>query len=339
MQLQTSRGFREKIAGELLGFAWGQWSQLGVFAPSQRNDRWAADPEALLIFTFEIGRRDPRLLDEVLDWLLTNERLISIQRLRNLARDSDDRQLVEAAIGWVARWQPKSRFTPREAHTSPGEPEPLFRGLGREVRNLDPAFLAFGFLKPDTDPSRKSQPPDTTRPINFAFRLRLLFGVGSRAEVLRYLISNPVPDPSAQMVADAAGFAKRNINETLTALTGSNVVTAFELGNEHRYSLDRPLWGQLFGFQPNTWPGHRDWPRLLHGVRRLNRWLDNPRLDDLSPYMLASEARDLLEELEPTFAATDVPRPLDVVRPGEQYWQTFTERVEQIIATFNTWSA
>jgi hypothetical protein len=334
MQLET---FRETVGNELNAFAWEQWSQLGVFAPSHRNDRVAADPEALLVFTLEIGRRDPRLLDEMLDWLLTNERLISIQRLRNLATDDEDRRLVEAAIGWVARWQPKGRFAPRAAPASSDDSLPLFRTLAREVRNPDPAFLAVGLLKPDTDPSRKSQTPDTARPINFAFRLRLLFGVGSRAEVIRYLITNPAPDPSAQMIADAAGFAKRNINETLTALVASNLVTAFELGNEHRYSLNRAVWGQLFGFKPDTWPSSRDWPRLLQALRRFSRWLDDPRLDELSPYLLASEARTLMEDLEPAFAATDVPRPLAFALPGEQYWQTFTERAGQVIASLNTW--
>jgi len=334
MQLET---FRETVGNDLAAFAWEQWSQLGVFAPSHRSDRVAADPEALLVFTLEIGRRDPRLLDEVLDWLLTNERLISVQRLRNLATDSEDRQLVEAAIGWVARWLPKGRFTPRTTPTSSDQPAPLFRTLAREVRIPDSAFLAVGLLKPDTEPSRKSQAPDTARPINFAFRLRLLFGVGSRAEVIRHLITNPAPDPSAQMIADAAGFAKRNINETLTALTGSNLVSAFELGNEHRYSLDRALWGQLFGFKPDTWPGYRDWPRLLQALRRLSRWLADPRLDELSPYLLASEARTLMEELEPAFAATDMPRPLTLALPGEQYWQTFTERAGQIIESLDTW--
>jgi hypothetical protein len=335
MPLET---FKDAVSSELTAFAWEQWSQLGIFAPGHRNDRWAADPEALLVFTLEIGRRDPRLLDEVLDWLLTNERLISLQRLRNLATDNDDRRLVEAAIGWVARWQPKGRFTPRVPPSGNNdEPIPLFSGLAREVRNPDPAFLALGLLKPDTDPSHKSQTPDPTRPINFAFRLRLLFGVGSRAEVIRYLITNPAPDPSAQMIAEAAGFAKRNVNETLTALTSSGLVTAFELGNEHRYSLNRPLWGQLFAFTPDTWPAYRDWPRLLQALRRLSRWLEGPQLMHLSPYLLASEARTLMDELEPAFAATDVPPPTSFALPGDQYWQTFTERVQQITASLNTW--
>ena len=88
---------RDSVTTRLLGFAWDQWAQLGVFAPTSRRDQTAADPEALLLFTFEVGRSDPRLFDEVLDWLLANERLVSVQRLRNLCRDDDEvvRDLVE----------------------------------------------------------------------------------------------------------------------------------------------------------------------------------------------------------------------------------------------------
>lgn len=75
---------RETVRRELVGFAWDQWAQLGVFGHTERRDRATADPEALLLFTLEVGRDDPRLFDEVLDWLLTNQGLISVQRLRNL---------------------------------------------------------------------------------------------------------------------------------------------------------------------------------------------------------------------------------------------------------------
>lgn len=69
---------------------------MGVFARAERRDPWAIDPEALLLFTLEIGRDDPRLFDEVLDWLVVNERLVSVRRLRNLARDEADKALVGA---------------------------------------------------------------------------------------------------------------------------------------------------------------------------------------------------------------------------------------------------
>ncbi len=73
----------EHFQEQVLGFLWRQWSALGVAGPSQSVDRWMLDPEALLLATTSLGR-DPRLFDEVLDWLNTNGQFINLQRLQNL---------------------------------------------------------------------------------------------------------------------------------------------------------------------------------------------------------------------------------------------------------------
>lgn len=320
---------KDSVTTCLLGFAWDQWAQLGVFAPTNRRDQTAADPEALLLFTFEIGRSDPRLFDETLDWLLTNERLVSVQRLRNLCRDDDDRDLVEGALAWLGRQQPRSRpVPPRARERRATEPRPLFYDVARQVREPDEAFLTVGLLKPATEPSKKSQPPDPDTPINFAFRMRHLFGLGSRAEIVRYLVTAPVTDASALGIADAAAYAKRNINETLTSLVASRVVTTYEHGNERRYYLDRAMWGQFLRFDPAGWPTYRDWPRLLGAFRRLSRWLHDSRLDQLTPYMLASNAHTLMDELDSELALAGVPVPNMSSRAGEHYWSAFVEAIQ-----------
>lgn len=329
---------RDSVTARLTAFAWDQWGQLGVFAPTNRRDQMAADPEALLLFTFEIGRSDPRLFDETLDWLLTNERLLSIQRLRNLCRDDDDRDLVEGALLWVARQQGRSRFAPpRRREQRIDEPRSLFYDVA-QVREPDEAFLLQGLLKPTTPPSKKSQPPDPDTPINFAFRMRHLFGPGSRAEIVRYLVTASVTDASALVIADAAAYAKRNVNETLTSLVASRIVTAYEQGNERRYYLDRAMWGQFLRFQSNGWPMYRDWPRILGALRQVSRWLHDPAQDELTPYILASDARTLMTRLEPDLAPVGLAPAPGSALPGEGYWDTFVATVGRLLATLEpTW--
>ena len=82
----------------------------GGFREHDRRDTWAADPEALLLLTFEVGRGEPRLFEEVLDWMLVNERLLSVQRLRNRIVDDDDRRLVEAVLGWLGQNRRRARL-------------------------------------------------------------------------------------------------------------------------------------------------------------------------------------------------------------------------------------
>ncbi len=181
---------RDELGRRPADFLWSQWGQMGVLGGPARQDHWAADPEALLLLSFEVGRGEPRLLDQILDWLALNERLISVQRLRNPVRDEADRALVEAVLGWLGKRRRRARL---EAKTGPGErldqPEPFFRYSQLSVGDPDPAFLAQGFLKASSEPSRNSQHPNLNLPINFAFRLRALLGVSVRAEVVRVLLS------------------------------------------------------------------------------------------------------------------------------------------------------
>src|ERR1700744_3341131 len=100
---------RDRVSQGLLDFAWRQWAQVGVSATVEGADRWAVDPEALIVFTIGIGRRDPRLFDEMLDWMAVNHELRSTQRLRNLARRFPvPSALVAAVTAWTRQTAPES---------------------------------------------------------------------------------------------------------------------------------------------------------------------------------------------------------------------------------------
>ena len=151
----TVAELRDSVQRQLEAFAWDQWAQMGISAAPRRWDPWVADPEALLLLTFEVGRGEPRLLDEVLDWLATNQRLVGVQRLRNLAQDDADRALIEAVLGWLGEQRRRPRF---DAKASPSDrPQPFFRGMAVEVAEPDPAFLARGFLRTRPERSHGSQ--------------------------------------------------------------------------------------------------------------------------------------------------------------------------------------
>ena len=316
---------REHVRERALEFAWNSWAQMGVFATANVEDDRAADPEALLVFTLEVARRDPRLFDEVLDWLRENERLVSVQRLRNLCDDDRDRRVVDASLRWVSRFRANPRFGQEGKQHEHGPRETLFGGDVDEIWRPDPHFLELGLVRPYLEPSRKSARPDPTSPINFAFRMRLAFGVGSHAEILRFLLTVPAPDVSAQLVAEVVAFAKRNVGDTLDALVDAGIVSQVALSNERRYSIDKDAWAGVFRAQ--TAPGYREWPQLLRAVRRIIRWLEDPSVDDLSESMRASGARDLLARVEHDLLFAGIPV-LGKSLPGAKYWDGFAETVD-----------
>ncbi len=318
---------RAEVQPALVEFAWSQWAQMGVFASTDRRDDWAQDPEALLVFTLRVGRREPRLFDEVLDWLRLNGRLVSGRRLASLCPHGDvERPLVEAAVEWARAHGSSVQIADR--HLTKTDEEQLFENV--RVAKADEVFGSHGYLKPATEPSFNSREQDLRAPINLAFRLRQHFGLSSsRAEVVRFLLTSGVPDANALAIADAAGYAKRNVNETLSALVAAGDVERYTRGNEGRYSVDRARWADFLGVAPDHLPTYRDWPRLLLALRELDRWLDDPRLADLSDYMRASEARALMERLELTLTAAGVLVSRDGA--GADYWPTFEQNVSRLL--------
>lgn len=295
---------RARLGEGLLEFAWNEWAQMGLLASIRRTSRWAQDPEALILFTLEVARDDPRLFDELLDWLLVNESLLSARRLRAVCREPDDERLVDATLGWLARQ--RSRALPR-SHGEDVIPTPVFLGMATRVRRPDPAFAAAGWLRPVVKPSGNARRPDLLAPINVAFRLRELLGVSARAEVVRFLLTVEAPSARARVVADSAGFAKRNVHEALGALQAAGTVQRWTVGNEQRYEIDRAGWARLLGLSPDELPSERPWPQLLAGLRAVLRWLRrSDDLDQLSDYLRASQARDLLEAVRSDFAYAGV---------------------------------
>ena len=284
---------RDDVQKALADFLWDEWGQMGVSANTKRHDTWATDPEALLLLTFEVGRGEPRLFNEVLDWMLVNERLLSIQRLRNLATDEADQVLVESAVGWLGENHPRARLKPKPG--KPEDPQAFFRGSRRKISDPDPAFLAQGFMKPRSEPSGKSQAPNLVLPINLAFRLRLLLGVSVRAEVARVLLATDRPWMNAQELARSTAYAKRNVREAATSLASAGFVYSHSIGNENLFEASS-RWPDFLDIEL---PELKDWPQIFRGLRRLLRWLVDPGNHDLSDYMLMSSARTLVEEIEP----------------------------------------
>ncbi len=317
-----------RLDAGLREFAWDEWGQMGVLATPHRRSRWVQDPEALIVFSLEVGRDDPRLFDAVLGWMLVNERLLSVRRLRGMTQGGEDERLLSGALGWLSGRRPRARLAPRPSATAKEQvPESLFRGLSVPVRSPDPAFAAVGFVRPAIAPSDSGH-PDLRAPVNLGLRLRELLGVGARAEVVRFLLTVDAPFADAAAVARSAGFAKRNVHDALASLAAAGAVSRWTVGNQQRYAIDRAAWANLLGRGGDAFPRECAWPQLLPALITLRRALHDPALDDLSDYLRASRARDLLEQLRADLAGAGVPVGS---RPGLAAWDDLEALVEHLM--------
>jgi hypothetical protein len=320
---------RQRLSDQLVAFAWEQWAQMGLLATPHRRSPWAQDPEALIVFTLEIARAEPRLFDELLDWMLLNEPLLSVRRLRAMCIDETDRTLTTATLAWLTRHRPRARLGNGSKTQAPAKLQPLFRHE-LQISQLDEDFAAAGWLRPVLAPSHKSQHPDTTAPINLAFRLRQILGVGIRSEVVRVLLGTEAPWVNAQALSRSTGYSKRNVHDALAGLNAAGVVSAFTVAAEQRYTADRSAWAALLGIRPDELPAHRDWPQLLALLRQVLRWVEQSELATMTDYLRSSRTNDLLEIISSDLAFVGIPTHSS--RSTHAPWRDLQEVIERLLA-------
>lgn len=265
--------------------AWGAWVELGVSGWAASHRDWAIDPEPLVVFTAGMTTQDPRLVDEATDWCIRNWRHLSKTRLRNLVRD---------------------------------EPQ--------QVRDEFGVFAATvgdhaGIVWPDStkprrySPTGRSTEPQLDRSSMVWLRLRATFGLGARAEILRYFLTRGPAPASAAMIASFANYTKRNVAAECEALAQAGLLRVSVVGNRHDYSLvKRSEVEALLGGIPDVLP---NWTAIFHVARVLSE-LESQAAGS-TDRTLAVKTRKALDEIGPDLDQLEVGRPPSTVT-GSALW-------------------
>ncbi|MBW1811477.1 MAG: winged helix-turn-helix transcriptional regulator [Deltaproteobacteria bacterium] len=283
-------GFSRQISENLQALAWSLWTELGVRGVVQNHKDCAIDPEPLILFTAWLKGADPRLRDESIDWCLGNLRLISVARLKNLLKavdqDSCDDFFEYASIvnsNSPARW-PLAKSSP---------PKKFRR-------------------------SKKSALADLGRPALIHLRLRSLFGVGARAEIIAALLARPGLDMSSSDLARLNKYTKRNVADIMESLKTAGLVKAIRTGNQVRYRFDRRQeLIDLIGSLPSVFPSWTSIFQLLYTIRRVSLEFGGKKHE-----VAGVEAHQALNEMVPLIEQ------LDLAAPPQQsdatlYWKAF----------------
>jgi hypothetical protein len=330
----SQKNFRDLFLENILNFLWRQWSALGVLGEARTKDPWALDPEPMLLFTLEMGRYEPRLFDEVMDWLVVNGKWIDIQRLRGILREKEaiTRNLVGAAAEFLTKeaderkWKNLSRFCQSRASNSSSKAEPLFyEKTGKPYpisKEPDPTFLASGFNRPQLSVRRMTRKVPVTSHNTLRFLLRALFGLGSRAECLVYLLTHDGGHPSE--VAKAIGLSVRGTQDALIELAGSGLIlTRIKGKRKIEYWLSHERWweflsrGSIEKIEKPVWI---DWIALYSALFTVWTAMNEISKDEISDYMRSSRLRDALELVGNEFSRSGLdipPVPGTDVRPEE----------------------
>ena len=326
----SQRNFKKFYLDNILDLLWRQWSALGAVGGMPAEDMWIIDPEALLVFSLEMARYEPRLFDEILSWLVVNNKWIDIQRLRGIIKTKDEKtkRLISAvscflsheAKSYRRKWQALALLN------RPGpalEKEMLFKtkeGIPYpEPKPKSDIFDDYGFMRGKVSLRNTAESVPTTSKSNSRFLLRALFGIGSRSECLLYLLTHQAGHPA--FVARAIGISVRGTQDALIELSDSGLVLTRTGGKRKiEYWLDKKRWWEFISgaaFDEKSIPLWLDWVALFSALMSVwHALLDTVKVD--SDYIRSSKLREAMEAAGVEFSKSGLnlpPIPGKHVRP------------------------
>ncbi len=345
----SQASFKSFFLDNILDFLWRQWSSLGIAGGTIPADTVVIDPEALFIFSLESARYEPRLFDEILDWLVINGKWIDIQRLRGILKKKDEKtkRLISAvacflsheAKTYTRKWQALASYKKADSNT---QDEMLFLTKGGKPypkpRTESNIFRDYGFVRETFVLRRMSKSAAVSVWCNVRFLLRALFGIGSRSECILYLLTHEAGHPSE--IAEAIGISVRGTQDALIELAESGLVLARRRGKRKiEYWLSAKRWGEFLRnesfneIKPALWV---NWLAVFNALSRVWDVLNEIDASERSDYMRSSKLHEAME----TFIARELSKsgidisPIPEKGAGvsiEEYTKRFEEFIKKLL--------
>jgi hypothetical protein len=269
-------------------------------AGEARPPRAVVDPEALVLFSCALRGAEPRLWDIAAGLAATEPALLSVQRMRNLARAYSQRlgsalaEFARVAMrdGKDARWKPLATVAEVRSYRP-----------GRVHLPSEGAFERAGLM----------------------LRLRLAFGVTARTDVLAYLLATSPERSSIAEVARATGYGTMPVRRGLEAMAAAQVVQASSTRPARYYApLDR--WGPLLDISKGAAPW-RYWQPLMVFLVEVEQALAQDVEPPRTEYLWSSHLRNLVETHWSTLELNRVRVPDPRRYLGTKYLEGFEETV------------
>lgn len=293
-------GYRPIFLERVLDLLWRQWSSLGVAGHGTGWRGAPIDPEALLLISCTVARHDARLFDAVLEWLGINGRYVNVQRLRRiLSQERFAGERVLAALAATVKDSVSAAKWARSAAAQHGEmvPEPLFHLKdGRPmpvVGDPDPTFARHGYLRDRVEPRGVAGPFRPEPAANLLLRLRALFGVNARCEIMAFLLLNSRGAPRA--IARQTYTLPATVARTLRELRDSGYVVSRVEGRRRLHRLVPGTWRELL-LPGKPGPSWVVWPRLFSALETTWTFLSDEGLEHRPALAQASALRRVLLE-------------------------------------------
>lgn len=342
----------ENILKGALEILWSQWSTLGAYLTAEKTTAVVVDPEAALVGTCSIGRADPRLFDEVLDWLIVNYGLIKAARVTRFAEEGthETARAVAAIADYtslVVGQEILQKFILQErnktAHGYTGEARSFFIGSvfksrpEETRRELDSKFLEWGFRRSEVETRGHSGKPDMNNPANVMLLMRAHYGKSARADVLTYLLTGR-PESTYQ-IARMTGYNQSTVYRELQAMSEGGPVMKEGRGKSSRFLVDKEKLAQSLWGVPTSIPVYFKWADIFKAFDDSISTINDIGAKGLGGVLKVEAFICLSERITPLIRGAGeplkkvpAPDPLKLKRPdGEEEIFDFIEKAMNVI--------
>ncbi|MFH1415983.1 MAG: hypothetical protein ABIH89_07870 [Elusimicrobiota bacterium] len=334
---KSLKEFKEYYLERMLKLLWNQWSALGVAGYGAGRAGHVMDPEALLLLTVSIGRYDPRLFDELMDWLALNSYVFNTQRLKAVCRKERFAgiNVVGAVTGYLSAKQNIRKFNRLVMERrKPFKTEDLFystsSGKIGHFGNTDPVFMEHGFRRGKVELSGNSREIPLHGSAGLLCRLRSFLGVTARCEIILYLLTHEHGHPSR--IAAETCYSQKTVQDTLVEMSKSGSVYVRPEGREKYYWLKQEKWLDFLSEKKMTvkWI---NWPALFGSLEEIWFALNNKELVEQSQEVQSSELRALMKSLKNKFEKSGLDQCIseDRLYPSKEYLTVFLSDVKKIL--------
>lgn len=284
----------------LLDFLWAQWTSLGLPGNVHARKAWVIDPEAVIAAGLDLGRYDPRLFDGIASWMRLYGRLVDAKRLRALLSQSqpDVRAAAAALADILAKDGRSLKWASIAAVEVGGQAVPFFRKPNGQEEGVfgthDPVFFNRGLRRPAVEWRLDTGPLPASGWPGLRLRMRALFGIGVRADVLTVLLAVHRSHP--RMIGALVDAAPRSVSEVAAEMKDAGVLETRKEGRKILYSIRKSdalaALADVKDIPPPAWV---DWPRLLSGLCSLVRLPEDERFRKANEAMQRSRVLDIWE--------------------------------------------
>lgn len=318
---------------------WRQWSSLGVPGATGETRGWIVDPEALLVGTIQFARYDPRLFDAALDWCLAHGKWMSTTRLRWLRKNltHEEARVLAATASALASQDRSAKWRALRAH---GEDTPIPLFLTADDRPLplgttpDPTFLPCGVVRPPWERGRVASRLSLRNPAALRLRMRALFGISSRAEIVLFLLTHHGGHP--RRVARQINHAQPPVAKAMAEMAYAGPLTEHRTAREIEYSLDGAAWRRFLDLPDGLrWA---QWGLVFRALRRVWGCLQEMRGRPVTPAVLGSELTTCAEQVNALLHESELGVVFETLVPGrpEDYAATFEEGTRELFRRVGT---